>query len=140
MSQVFIADQTNLDSLSKFFKTLNTEHYDFSDIKPIQAAIDKQLCFVMKTENKITAAMILKIDEQNCEIYLLRSTVKNGGRTLIQYTEKLCRERNIPKIWCWSLARYNVSGFYDKMGFAECLLMRNQWYNEDCYIFGKVLS
>ena len=101
--------------------------------------IDRGQYYVAVDDNHIVGAMSLVIGEQSCEIYTIASQQPGCGRLLVKHAEALCKEQHIPKIWCWSFERYHAQGFYKKMGFEESLLMRKQWFGEDCYIFGKVI-
>ena len=49
----------------------------------------------------------------------------------------LCRAEGVPKLWCWSMERYQASPFYEKQGFDERHLLRRQFFGEDCWLFGK---
>lgn len=109
-----------------------------SGMNQIHTFVGEGKYFVAVREGGIVGAMSLIIEENSCQIYSIASRQKGAGRAMIQHAEEVCRAERIPKLWCWSLARYNAGGFYEKMGFDEVFLMRRQWFGEDCYIFGKV--
>ncbi|MBI1973062.1 GNAT family N-acetyltransferase [Candidatus Woesearchaeota archaeon] len=119
---------------------------DFEKVKPsshlrlICQQVRKGNYYVALNQKKIiVGAMCLIFEENSCQIYLLASKEKGGGIALLRFAEDLCRKTNTPKLWCWSLVRYDASVFYKKNGFEEAYLLRKQWFGEDCWFFGKVL-
>ena len=80
--------------------------------------------------------------EGSWELYAL-SVLLPGmgiGRALVKFVEDLARQQGIAKLWCWSLARFEAEEFYRAVGFNEGLLLRRQFYGQDCWIFAKLLD
>jgi len=92
---------------------------------------------------RVVAAIILKPVFQSCQIHALgcRSDFqrKGIGTTLVEAAEEFCRQEKIPKLWCWSLVRYEKAEWYRRRGFSEIVLLGKQFFNEDCYFCGKLL-
>ncbi|MFA4815336.1 MAG: GNAT family N-acetyltransferase [Candidatus Gracilibacteria bacterium] len=135
--KVVLAKKNNSRDISRIVKVLDTENYFFSNVKDIDKYIQKKQCYAAIQENKVIGAMVLRPEDQSYEIHSLSSKKRGAGRALIDAAVQKCAEDNIPKLWCWSLVRYNAKGFYEKMGFKESFLLKKQWYGEDCYFFGR---
>lgn len=121
-------------------KVLDAEDYPFSDLKDVHKYIRNRECYLATHNNKIIGTMILRFEDSSCEIYLISSKQKGAGTALVNFAIKQCIANKIPKLWCWSLARYNAKGFYKKMGFKELFLLKKQWHKEDCYFFGREIK
>ena len=135
-----LAKKSDNKSVSSLFKALDIEAYKASDIKEINKHIKNKECYIIEGDNKILAAMILELEDMCYEIVTLTSKIKDGGRKLVEFAINKCKEDKIPKLWCWSLKRYNAKGFYEKMGFEERHLLIKQGFGEDCYFFGKLID
>jgi hypothetical protein len=135
--KVLLAKKENNIEVSNLLKILDTEKYFFSDLRSINKYIRKKECFVVFRNKKIVGAMVLRLRDLSLEISLISSIEKGTGRALIDFAIKKCIKESIPKIWCWSLKRYNAEGFYKKIGFEERFLLKKQWHGENCYFFGK---
>lgn len=131
----------NQDSkeIAKIFTILNTKNYQPSNIKRIERSIKQGDCFIIKKNDKIIAAIILRKNEGSYEIEWIVSTQKEGGKTLIKFAINKCKKEKVKKLWCWSLAKYQAKGFYKKMAFEEIFLLKKQWHGKDCYFCGKII-
>ena len=138
--KVLLAKKKDNKYVSNIFKILDTKNYFFSNIKDINRYIREKNCYTALQNNKIIGAMVLRFEEKNCELFLLSSKKKGVGSTLVNFAIQKCAKDNIPKIWCYSLARYKVKGFYKKMGFKELFLLKKQFNGEDCYFFGREIK
>ncbi|HUW21156.1 MAG TPA: GNAT family N-acetyltransferase [Candidatus Bathyarchaeia archaeon] len=138
--KVQLAQKNNCQKVSKLLKILDTENYFFSNPKDIDQYINKKQCYIAIQNKQIIGTLILRQEDQSYEIYLLVSKEKGGGRALIEFAVKKCKQDKILKLWCWSLSRYQAKGFYQKLGFKESFLLKKQWYGEDCYFFGRVID
>ena len=117
---------------------------DYKDLQPsnpdsIQTHVAGDHYFVAEEKGTIVGALCLLIVEQSAEIYALASRQPGAGSALVAHVEKICKDKGIPKLWAWSLKHYKAEGFYTKIGFTEQILLRKQWFNEDCWFFGKVI-
>lgn len=130
----------DITKISEIMKVLDIPNLQPSNHENIRKFIEKEEYYVAINNAEVVGAMSLIIEEDSCQIYSISSKLKGAGRELIRYAIELCKERRVPKIWCWSLTRYNAQGFYEKMGFEEKFLMKKQWLEEDCYIFGKIVE
>ncbi len=128
--------------ISRVMKSLDFPEFTPSDPSDISKRLQDQQGFIAEENDLVVGAMILEMCEQSCEMYALVADQRRQGvgRALLSHAERLCRERGIPKIWCWSMERYHAEGFYRKMGFTEVHLLQKQWFGQDCYFFGKILS
>lgn len=131
------AQQRHTAEIASICTVLDSPQYICSDKTDIQKHIDRHECFIALDEGRVAAVMYLICEEDSCEIDMLVSKRKGGGTALVQYAVELCKHRNIAKLWCWSMTKYGASGFYKKMGFTESYLMKQQWFGEDCFYFGK---
>ncbi len=131
---------TDNTAVSELLQCLDTENYKFSDIDGVTNHIDNNQCFVIRGDGELLGVVILDVDDQSLQVKYIVSKAKGGGRDLLRFSEEYALDRNLLKIWCWSLVRYQAIGFYAKMGFTEQFLLKKQNYGEDCYIFGKVLQ
>lgn len=137
---VKLAQKNNNQKVSDLFKILDTENYFFSNIKDINKYIRDKECYIAVQDKKIVGALILELEEQSYKIHMIRSKQKGGGKVLIDFAVKKCKQKNVPKLWSWSLVRYKAKNFYRKMGFKEMFLLKKQWYGEDCYFFGREIK
>ena len=137
------AHDHDIDSISELFKVLDTDHYKFSDPTEIRASMEKGRVIVAELHGQIIASVAVRLAEESAEIYSLAVHQDHRGRdlgsSLITEIEKYAAELSIPKIWGWSLVRYNASEFYRRTGFNEMLLLKRQFFGEDCWIFGKLV-
>ena len=138
--KIRLAKKSDNKSVSDLFKALDIEAYTSSDIEKINEHIEQKECYVVEKDNEIVAAMVLRLECLCYEIIFLSSKVKGGGRKLVEFAVDKCKQEKIPKLWCWSLKRYNAIGFYEKMGFEERHLLVKQGFGEDCYFFGKLID
>ena len=130
----------DVKSISKIISKLDFKDFKPSDNDLVKSQILRKEYFVAEENENIIGALCLSIEEKSAEIYSIVSLRKGIGKELILYAEKICVKKGISKIWAWSLKKYEAQQFYDKMGFTEQFLLKKQWFNEDCYFFGKVLS
>lgn len=130
----------NVCEVCELLKALDTEKRTFSDEKINLLFISKEWCHIVVDNGKVVGVMVLEPTEGSYKIYTLVSEKKGAGRLLVNRAVEICRENNIPKLWCWSLVRYSAEGFYKKMGFTESFLLYKQWDGEDCYFLGKLLE
>ncbi len=126
--------------ISRLFTVLDFEKYSPSDSKRVRAYVEKGEGFVATNNGKVVAAMLLKLEEFCYEIITIASSMKGGGTALVKFALQKCKKEKVPKLWCWSLKRYKAKGFYEKMGFEECYLLKKHGFGEDCYIIGKVIN
>ena len=142
MIKIVKATKKHIPAVEKINKVLDTEHYFKSDKKKIEKFISKGECFIALQDNKISGAIIIRNSEGSYEIVTLATLERKGGvgSKLIKFVVDKCKKDGIPKLWCWSLIRYKAKGFYKKMGFEEDILLKKQWYGEDCYFFGKIIK
>jgi len=134
------AKQSNNKDILKIFTLLEIENYFHTNIKKINKHIQKKECFIALRGNQIIGAMILKFIDHSCWIQLIASKKKGGGKAMIEFAAKKCRQKKVLKLWCWSLKRYKTKGFYKKMGFTESYILKKQWFGEDCYFFGRLIK
>ncbi len=134
------ARKKHVKEISDLLKDLETERITLSEEEYIAPLLKRKSLYVLVDGKKVIGMIGLDIKEMSCEIVYLVSHKKSGGTTLIKFAEKLCKKRKIPKLWCWSLTGYNASGFYSKMGFNEQYFMKKQWFDENCYYFGKLIT
>lgn len=135
--KIKLANKNNNQDVSKIFEVLNNKYLNFSNIKDVNKHIQEKQCYVAIQNSKVVGAIVLRAEEQSCEIYLIASRQKGAGKAMINYAVQKCINGNIPKLWCWSLSLYNAKGFYEKTGFNEQFLLKKQWYGQDCYFFGR---
>jgi N-acetylglutamate synthase-like GNAT family acetyltransferase len=138
MSKIIKAKKEHINGISAIMTQLDTKHFYVSDKKKISDFVKKGWYYVI-IENKVVAAMSLIPTEGAYEIFSIVSTKPGCGRELIDFAVQKCKKEKIPKLWCWSLKKYNAKGFYEKMGFDEAILLKKQFYGYDCYLFGKVI-
>lgn len=138
MIKIVKAKTNHIPSLSRLFKKLDREKWNTSDKKKVLA--DLPNAYVALNKNKVVGALVLRFNKHNSEIVKIVSTQSGVGRKLIGFAIKKAKQKKVSKIWCWSMARFNAHGFYQKMGFEEQFLHKKHFYNEDCWFFGKVLS
>ena len=125
--KIQLAHVQHLRDVCELLKVLDTEKRTFSDEKQNLFFISKQWCYIVVESGNILGVMVLEPTEGSYKIYTLVSKQKGTGKLLVNWAIDICRKNNIPKLWCWSLARYAVEGFYKKMGFAESFLLHKQW-------------
>ncbi|MGC4005980.1 MAG: GNAT family N-acetyltransferase [Pirellulales bacterium] len=144
MVRVQHADSNHAADAAECLSLLNYDGRRFFGEPVVAALIQRQVVYVAIAEElgaeRVVAAMALEYDDQSYKILALASRKKGGGSALIRMAEAKCRAEGVPKLWCWSLARYDVSGFYKKQGFEERHLLRRQFLGEDCWFFGKVID
>ena len=138
--EVVKAKIKDVKEIIKVISVLDTKNYNFSNESNIKKSISKELCYIIKDNENIGGVMILVIEEEACEIYALATNKKGAGTLLIKKAIKFCKEKKLPKLWCWSLSNYKTKGFYNKMGFKEQFLLKKQCYGEDCYFFGMLIK
>ncbi len=138
--KIQIAQVQHLNDICEVLKVLDTEKRTFSDKKQNLFFISKQWCYVAMESGKAEGVIVLEPTEGSYNIYTLVSKKKGVGKLLVNLAIDICRKNSIPKLWCWSLARYEAGGFYKKMGFSESFLLQKQWDSEDCYFFGKLIN
>lgn len=132
-----LATLSDIPQIAKIVSKLDTEHCQSSDLDRIRRYIERSLYYIAEEDHTIISAMVLNKIEGSYQVFLISSRKKGGGKALIEYAVWKCRQEKIKKLWCWSLTRYQARGFYEKMGFDEIFLLKNQWYGEDCYFLGK---
>ncbi|MBI4175806.1 MAG: GNAT family N-acetyltransferase [Candidatus Aenigmarchaeota archaeon] len=137
--KVRLAKPADVDEISGIVSVLDTKQTMPSDIGRIGKHISAGEYFVAQDSGRVVGAMILYFDDENCQLVLIASKKGGAGRLLVGYAERMCREKGVHKLWCWSLARYKARGFYENMGFREAFLLRKQFFGEDCWLFGKVI-
>lgn len=138
--KIQIAQIQQISDICEVLKVLDSEKRTFSDKNQNLIFISKQWCHIAVESGKIVGVMVLEPTEGSYNIYTLVSKQKGAGKLLVNLAIDICRKNSIPKLWCWSLARYAAEGFYQKMGFTESFLLHKQWDGEDCYFFGKVIN
>lgn len=135
------ANIKELQSTCKLLKKLNTENYNYSEEESVENFITSGQTYVAKKEDEILGVAQINSIEGSWELRAIVVKEKNQGigTELIKHIESQAREEEITKLWCWSLARYAARGFYEAAGFSEIYLLKQQFYGEDCWFFGKVL-
>lgn len=133
------AEREDAYSILEIISQLNNPHHKFS-LNEIEEEVAKKRYYVATDDGKIIGAMALRIADNAGKIETIASRKKGAGSLLIRFAEEKCKDAGAYKLWCWSLARYNAKGFYEKMGFEESFLLKKQVWGEDCYLFGKVIS
>ena len=139
-----VATSADIDSISETLKPLDTPHYHFSGPDIIEPSINAKLCWVARKDGIIQVALVAREVEGGVEIVAL--AVKSPfqqrgiGRQLLLGVESRARDLGFPKIWCWSLARYASKDFYLSNGFTEAFLLKSQFYGEDCWFLGKLMT
>ncbi len=138
--EVVRAGFQDLRQISRIISALDFPGHSFSVAAMVKDHIAHGRYFVSRHEGETVGAMALIERDGACQIYSITSVRKGAGRAMVEFAVEECRSDGIPKLWCWSLTRYKAKGFYEKMGFEEQVLLRKQWYGEDCYFFGKVVG
>lgn len=138
--KIQLAHVQHLRDICELLKVLDTEKRKFSEEKQSLFFISLQWCYIAVESGNVVGAMVLEPTEGSYKIHTLVSKQKGAGKLLVNRAIDICRKNNIPKLWCWSLARYAAVGFYKKMGFTESLLLHKQWDGEDCYFLGKLIN
>jgi len=138
--KIIKASRKHISSIARIISVLDTEHYRFSDTKRIAALVSKGWYFIALKGNQPIGAMCLEPIEGSYQIDTIASRQKGTGRRLIQFAIQKCKKEKMPKLWCWSLTRYHAKGFYVAMGFEERFLLKKQWFGENCYLFGMVIT
>jgi len=102
----------------------------------------KNRVYIAKADNEVVGVITFFIESSNMEITEIAAKYEGWGigTALIDYVINKCKEESISKLWCWSLKQYNAEGFYAKMGFEERILLQKHWFNQDCWIFAKVIK
>lgn len=134
----------DLSAVQKCLAELNSPRYVYSDAERISPAIRDRLVWVAVSDTgEIAGALHGEVVEGALMITALAVGEKwrrqGIGAKLVNLAETEARRRALPKIWCWSFARYHAHDFYRKAGFDESILLKRQFYDEDCWLFGKVL-
>lgn len=136
--KIRLAEKHNQKAITELLATLDTPHFNVSSDEVITKEIENGWHYVIYDETgTVKASLALRMNEGSYEIITIASQKPGAGRRLIQFAIDKCKKDKIPKLWCWSLARYNSRGFYEKMGFDEQILLKNQWFGQDCWFFGK---
>jgi len=127
----------------KLFSALNTEQYCFTDETKILESIEAGRVFVTEGSDGITGAVEMANTEGGAEIVAISvlSSFRGAGtgKMLISAAERWAISQSLPKLWSWSLARFEAAAFYRATGFQEAYLMKEQFFGEDCWFFGKLL-
>ncbi len=132
----------DIEQVSAVLKQLDTEHYHLSDKHDILKFIKAGHSYVAEVDEQIVGVAEVEPVEGSWELYAI-SVLLPGmgiGRALVKFVGDLARQQGISKLWCWSLARFEAEQFYRAVGFNEELLLRRQFYGQDCWIFGKLLD
>ncbi|MBN2087938.1 GNAT family N-acetyltransferase [Candidatus Peregrinibacteria bacterium] len=142
MIEVIKASKKHIPDIAKINEVLDTPHFCRSNKELIEKNISKEHYFIAVDNKKVLGAMAIILDEGIYEIdSLATSQEKKGiGKMLIDFAVEKCKKEKVPKLWCWSLARYKARGFYKKMGFEEDILLKKHAHGEDCYLFGKIIE
>jgi N-acetylglutamate synthase-like GNAT family acetyltransferase len=134
----------HLTDICQIYSQLNTKTLVMSHPGEIKQHIKDHQIYTALDEDTVSGAITLVITDKSCEIKTLaiKKNYKNQGigRKLILFGETYAIENNSSKLWCWSLKRYEVEQFYERMGFTERALFQKQRGEEDCYFFGKILQ
>jgi N-acetylglutamate synthase-like GNAT family acetyltransferase len=139
--EIVVANSEHASDIARINKVLDNELVDRTDMDVILEAIENGEYHVALCNGRPVAAIWLETTQgSSCQIHSLASTVIGAGGELVEYAANLCRTLDIPKLYCWSLARYNSRRFYDTMGFKEQFLARRQFGNEDAYFFGRLIE
>lgn len=134
----------HLTDVCHIYTQLNFKKLVVSHPNTIKQQIKDHQVYVSLDESIVSGAITLIIENESCEIknFAIKKNyqAQGIGTQLITFAENYAIENNATKLWCWSLKRFEAEQFYNRMGFMEQFLCRNQWFNEDCYFFGKVLQ
>jgi N-acetylglutamate synthase-like GNAT family acetyltransferase len=138
-----LATSTDISEISEVLRTLDTSNYRFSAPEVIANSISARMCWIARVAGQTTGTLIAHEVEGSFEIIALAVAPdyqrKGIGRQLLRAAEIAASERKFPKIWCWSLAQYSSQDFYKSCGFTEAVLLKRQFYGEDCWFFGKII-
>lgn len=137
--QVVKASFAELPGISRIIAALDFSGHRFSDPRIIKRQITRGRYYLCRHNDLAIGAIGLTQSDSACQIFAIASTQKGAGRAMVEFAVEQCKTDGVPKLWCWSLLRYQAKGFYEKMGFEESIILRKQWYGEDCYFFGKVI-
>lgn len=126
---------------------LDFEGRRFFDEVQLLSAINDQRLYVVLTmqgsDEVVAGAMVLLFDDSSYMIVGIavhrEHQGKGIGTALIDFAESKCRADHAQKLWCWSMCRYEAKPFYERLGFDEAFLMRQQFCGEDCWYFGKTI-
>ncbi|MEK6970595.1 MAG: GNAT family N-acetyltransferase [archaeon] len=133
------ATLADLETVLPIMQKLDDENNQYTEEKAKKDITDQHM-YVSVHDEKIVGAMVVDTYIGTCEIVRIVSNQKGNGREMVEYVIEKCKKEKIPKVWCWSSARHNAEGFYEKMGFEERYLLHKQWHGKDCWIFGKVIK
>ncbi len=119
--------------------------YDCANIRYIRREVANREYYIVRKSGIVVGAMRI-LDEEDLSLKIDKIAVKKSeqrtgvGRDLIDFAERYCVRKKIPKLWCWSMCDFNAIEFYRKMGFSEQIRLKKQFFGEDCYFFGKVID
>ncbi|MBU1934667.1 GNAT family N-acetyltransferase [Patescibacteria group bacterium] len=140
--EIIQATKEHISKISEINSVLDTEQYHFSSPDSIERFIEKGQYFIAVENGEILGAISIRPIDGSYQIFTIATAKSNEGigSALVEFAINKCKEDGIKKLWCWSLIRYDAKGFYESMGFEEEILLKKQWHNEDCYLFGKVIT
>ena len=140
--EIITAAKEHTPKISKIISILDTEHYHFSSPDSIERFVEKRQYFIAVENGEILGAISIRPIDQSYQIFTIAAIKSNEGigSKLVEFAINKCKEDGVKKLWLWSLIRYDAREFYKKMGFEEEILLKKQWNNEDCYLFGKVIT
>lgn len=136
------ATEQDLSTISSILTKMDTDAFKNSDIEYLRKILSHQDLYVVIQHEEIIWVVVYRISEQNCEIVTLCAKDERSGfgRYVIEHIETICREQQIPKLWCRSFAEYGAQGFYEKMWFEEQYLLKQQFSGHDTWFFWKVID
>jgi GNAT superfamily N-acetyltransferase len=149
MIYVRIADKKHVVAAQECLENLNFDGNELSNEAGVLLSQEEARLLVAielidgqnVSSEQVVGAMILKYDDYSYNLVSLACrlghTRKGIGSALVQAATRKCQAEHVPKLWCWSLARFQAKPFYEKQGFDECYYLRRQYFGEDCWILAK---
>jgi len=139
------AKKEDSEVLGKLFSILYKPELKWSEGKIKEKILKREKeYYLLIKEDLIVGALGLKFNNQVCKlgpIVIIKKFQKKGfGSKLIEFAEKLSKQKKCKKIWCYSLERYKVGDFYKENHWKQEKFIKNFWNNQNCYIYSKKIK
>lgn len=128
-------------TVSNLFSLLYKPKKKWSEESIKKQILDNEKSFYILLKNgEIIGAIGAKFIKDECKVgplVIKKAFRKTGGGTLLMnYVERLCKEKKIKRIFGHSLVLYNAEKFYVGLGYKSNLI-KQYWENHDCYFLEK---
>ena len=142
------ADVSDVEQVATHLRVLDFDDHHFYDLETVRERCEAPETIVLVSVSEETGlvggAMVLQFEDQSCQIEALgclpESQGRGAGAALIRAAVEHCRRHAIPKLWCWSMETYGAERFYRSLGFHEEILLKRQFFGEDCWFFGQLIE